>query len=1262
MKAILGIFNCDAKVGLGRRLAARVVLCSGLIAVAVAGFAPGVRAQGTTLSLAATSGGKAVTSVPLGTAVTLTATAAPTTSATVDFCNAALIDPATKSCSGAALVGSAALTPTQAAAVTFTPGAGAQGYVAVIGGATPVESAVANFTVTTTKGAKLVTSTLLTSSGSAGNYSLTATVEGFGIPASGALPSGTITFSDTTNGSASVGSGPLVAGGATASWQAAGTLGGVAQPQTVVAADFNGDGILDLAVTGVAPEAAVAVVGVYIGNGDGTFGTPTLFPSLGSLATGLGVGNFGGKGGDLVVGGNDTSSPSAITFLGDGSGNFAAGELSFALPNPAVSIAVGANTSYVAVVNGTTSGTVSIFSSTGVGEFSGPVNVSVGASPQQIVALTAGLAVTTNTSGAGSVTILKQGAGTTFTVAGTVNVGMNAMGIAVGDFTGGGAQDLVVANQGSNTVSILMPSSAAAGYSVTATVKVGNGPVGVAVGDFNGDGKADIAVTNGTDGTVSILIGNGDGTFTAGATLAAGTMPGGLVVADLDGNGSDDVAALNVGGNSTSTFVSSVTQTSTVTVSDVAIVGTGSHEIVANYPGDANYVASVSAAVSLMAETPAAPTLTSISPTSATAGGANFTLTAIGTSFVSGSVVQWNGAALTTTFVSATKLTAAVPASDITKSGTSTVTVFTAAPGGGTSTSQTFTISAAANPAPTLASISPASATAGAAALNLTVTGTNFVSSSVVDWNGADLVTTFVSATQLTAMVPANLLTNAGTASVTVFTATPGGGTSTAQTFTVNAAVTPTPTLAALSPTSAAAGGAAFTLTLTGTNFISTSVAEWNGAGLTTTFISATQLTAMVPATDIASMGTASVTVFNPNAMTNVVKAAAAGIKSHAVPSGNTSNALTFTVTAANNPVPTLGAISPISATAGGAAFTLNVTGTNFISSSMVRWNGAALTTTFVSATQLTAAVPASDIASSGTSSVTVFNGTPGGGASGAQTFTINAANNPVPTLASISPNSATAGGATFTLTATGTNFVSASMVQWNGTALTTTFVSATQLTAAVPVSDIASAGTAMVTVLNPTPGGGASGAQTFTIAGFALTPTSGMQTVTAGQPAMYTIGTPAVGGFTGQITFAASGLPTGAVASFNPPMVAPGTSTVLTITTTGSGATGAVTPRNSEPMTPRSPAGLPVLFGILLLAGIGAGAKLKVGGSVAARRFGPAFALIVLSVVVACFAGCSGGSGGKSSGGTPAGTYNIAVTGTSGSVVVSSKVVLVVQ
>ncbi|MDD1655395.1 MAG: lectin like domain-containing protein, partial [Methanomicrobiales archaeon] len=127
-----------------------------------------------------------------------------------------------------------------------------------------------------------------------------------------------------------------------------------------------------------------------------------------------------------------------------------------------------------------------------------------------------------------------------------------------------------------------------------------------------------------------------------------------------------------------------------------------------------------------------------------------------------------------------------------------------------------------------------------------------------------------------------------------------------------------------------------------------------------------------------------------------------------------------------NNPVPTLSSISPTSAAAGGSAFTLTVTGTGFVSgTTKVRWNGADRTTTVVSSTQATASIPATDIATTGTASVTVFNPAPGGGTSGSQTFTITAANNPAPTLTSISPSSATAGGASFTLTVTGTGFVS---------------------------------------------------------------------------------------------------------------------------------------------------------------------------------------------------------------------------------------------
>jgi hypothetical protein len=93
------------------------------------------------------------------------------------------------------------------------------------------------------------------------------------------------------------------------------------------------------------------------------------------------------------------------------------------------------------------------------------------------------------------------------------------------------------------------------------------------------------------------------------------------------------------------------------------------------------------------------------------------------------------------------------------------------------------------NPVPSLSSISPASASAGSAAFTLTVTGTNFVNGSTINWNGSALTTTFVSATSLTASVSSSLVAAAGSASVTVVTAAPGGGTSTAQAFTINPVV-----------------------------------------------------------------------------------------------------------------------------------------------------------------------------------------------------------------------------------------------------------------------------------------------------------------------------------------------------------------------------------------------------------------------------------------------------------------------------------------
>src|SRR5437879_4565814 len=118
------------------------------------------------------------------------------------------------------------------------------------------------------------------------------------------------------------------------------------------------------------------------------------------------------------------------------------------------------------------------------------------------------------------------------------------------------------------------------------------------------------------------------------------------------------------------------------------------------------------------------------------------------------------------------------------------------------------------------------------------------------------------------------------------------------------------------------------------------------------------------------------------------------------------------------------------------------------------------------------------DIAAAGTPTVTVFAPAPGGGTSNPQTFTIL---NPVPTITSLSPQSAVVGPG-FTLTVTGTNFVTSSVVRWNGQDRATTYVSATQLRAAIPATDVATAGIARVTVFNPPPGGGTSNSVNFVV------------------------------------------------------------------------------------------------------------------------------------------------------------------------------------
>ena len=102
----------------------------------------------------------------------------------------------------------------------------------------------------------------------------------------------------------------------------------------------------------------------------------------------------------------------------------------------------------------------------------------------------------------------------------------------------------------------------------------------------------------------------------------------------------------------------------------------------------------------------------------------------------------------------------------------------------------------------------------------------------------------------------------------------------------------------------------------------------------------------------------------------------------------------------------------------------------------------------------------------------------PGKTAAEAVTTVTSGTINPVPQITALTPATVAAGGGDFTLTVTGTGFVTGSTVQWNGQALTTTYVSDTQISAVVPAADIAQAGSAPVTVVSPGPGGGTSDPQ----------------------------------------------------------------------------------------------------------------------------------------------------------------------------------------
>ena len=304
----------------------------------------------------------------------------------------------------------------------------------------------------------------------------------------------------------------------------------------LAAADFNGDGNMDLAV------ASTSVLVVFPGNGDGTFGRG--WPAHATrFATAVKAGDVNRDGNpDLVV--TDFGAGTIVVLLGNGAGNFQRMDYPVG-DSPFQTVLAdfnGDGLPDLAAVD-RDSDTVVVLLNQGAGIFGPSASFGAGCARSQSCTLQ-GLAAGDFTH-SGKIDLATPGAilfgngdGTFQPPVGFVS-GAFPWQVASADFNRDGYADLLVANSAATNVSVLLADA----QSVLQPLRVaaGNQPKAVATGDFNGDGKPDLAVAAEADNQVRILLGAGDGGFTQGTPLAV-QQPGAVIAQDWNGDGKTDLA------------------------------------------------------------------------------------------------------------------------------------------------------------------------------------------------------------------------------------------------------------------------------------------------------------------------------------------------------------------------------------------------------------------------------------------------------------------------------------------------------------------------------------------------------------------------------------------------------------------------------------------------------------------------------------------------------------------------------------------------
>jgi len=325
-------------------------------------------------------------------------------------------------------------------------------------------------------------------------------------------------------------------------------------PHGIIVADFNQDGIPDVAVSDYQDGTGQ----VYLG---GPGGTLTLQSTLnvGATPAALCFGDFNEDGHlDMAV---LSSNGTYSVWFGDGTGNFTSSGSTTLAANFGNAIAAadfnGDGHLDIAVVN-SAAANVAILVGNGTGSFTYQYTVHTGVAPYGIAIADFNLDGILDLAvgdADGTVGIFLGNGDGTFSQATSFDTGAPASALTTGDFNEDGIPDLAIANNNSTGVgtngSVSVWNGAGTGlFTYASQIAAGNNPSSIVPGDFSGDGHLDLAIANQSSNYIQILMGNGTSLFISSGPLQSGNGPTALGVGDFNSDGRLDLVALDAASNS----------------------------------------------------------------------------------------------------------------------------------------------------------------------------------------------------------------------------------------------------------------------------------------------------------------------------------------------------------------------------------------------------------------------------------------------------------------------------------------------------------------------------------------------------------------------------------------------------------------------------------------------------------------------------------------------------------------------------------------